>query len=342
MKLPGDKLAGQLGRQLAPLYVLAGNEPLLVDEALDLVREHAARGDCAERESHVAERNFDWDAFGAGLQNLSLFASRRLVELRLPTGKPGEAGARFLTALAGRPDTGNVIVLLLPALDSATSRSKWATALAEAATWVDLRPPQREQLPAWLRQRLQRAGLAAGDDALDMLASRVEGNLLAAKQEIDKLALLAVDGQVTVQAIRDSVADGARYDVFQLADAALGGDSQRALRVLNGLQREGESEVLVLWSLAREIVSLADVLARVGQGRGIDQAMTEAGLWRTRQEAFRRAARGRNAADAARLLRGAARAEQVVKGARPGDPWKALTELTFDLSRARPALVEIA
>ncbi len=342
MKIPAARLAAQLAKQLAPLYVLACNEPLLVDEAVAQIRTRALTEGCGERESQVAERSFDWDSFGAGLQNMSLFASRRLVELRLPTGKPGDSGARFLTGLAARPDTGNVIVLLMPALDSATARSKWATALAEAAVWVELRAPNREQLPGWLRQRLQQAGLNAEDDALDMLAARVEGNLLAARQEIDKLVLLTSGGTVTAQGIRDSVADGARFDVFQLTDAALAGDRERAVRVLGGLAREGESPVLVLWSLVREILSLADVVVRARQGSGIDRAMHDARIWRTRHDLYRRAAQDRSLPDVNRLVRAAARSDLIVKGTRPGDPWKALTELVLELSGAHPMLAETA
>jgi DNA polymerase-3 subunit delta len=342
MKLAADRLAAHVGKGLGPLYVLAGDEPLLVDEALEAIREQARRDGCGEREAHIAERSFDWDGFAAGLQNMSLFASRLLVELRLPTGKPGESGARFLTALAGRPDTGNVIVIITPALDSTTARSKWATALAEAAVWVELKPPRREQLPMWLRHRLQQAKLSADDESLELLAARVEGNLLAAKQEIDKLALLVSDGQVTAEVIRESVADGARFDIFQLSDAALAGDVSRTVRVLRGLEREGEAEVLVLWTLVRETLSLADIVVRMHQGRSIDQALHDAGVWRSRQELFRRAARGRSLEDIGRLVRSAARADQIVKGARPGQPWNALLEVSLELSGARAPLAETA
>lgn len=340
MKLAAERLAAQLQKGLGPLYVLAGDEPLLVDEALELIRERSRRAGCDERESRIAERSFDWDDFSAGLRNLSLFSSRRLVELRLPTGKPGEAGARFLTALAGAPDTGNVIVFLLPALDSSTARSRWATVLAEAAVWIDLKPPPRGELPAWLVRRLRSAGLSADDETIDLLASRVEGNLLAAKQEIDKLALLVADGRVTAGAIRDSVADGARFDVFQLSEAALAGDPARTVRVLQGLQREGEAAVLVLWSLARDILTLADVAVRVAQGRSVDQAMSDVGVWRSRQELMRRAVRGRSLKDVGRLVRSAARADQIVKGVRPGEAWNALLEVSLELSGARAPLAE--
>ena len=342
MKIQADRLRAQLAKSVAPLYILSTDEPLLLDEALAAIREAAVGDGCTERETRVAERGFDWDEFAAGLQSLSLFASRRLVELRLPTGKPGEAGARFLNALAQKPDTGNVVVLLLPGLDSATSRSRWASALATAGIWVDLRPPQREQLPGWLRVRLKGAGLTADDESLDLLASRVEGNLLAAKQEIDKLALMAGPGQLTAEAIRESVADGARFDIFQLSDAALAGDMGRAVRVLAGLRREGEPEVLVLWSLARDVISLADIVVRVGHGQGIDQALNDAGIWRSRRDAFGRAARGRGIQDVRRLLDSTARADQIVKGARRGSGWNALLEITLELCGARLPLAETA
>jgi DNA polymerase-3 subunit delta len=342
MKLSPERLLAHLGKGVNPLYVLTGDEPLLIAEALDAIREHAAREGCGEREGHVAERSFDWDAFGADLQNMSLFATRRLVELRLPTGKPGEAGARFLTALAARQETGNVVVIVLPALDSTTARSRWAAALAEAAIWVECRPPRRDQLAGWLRQRLQKAGISTDEESLDVLASRVEGNLLAAKQEIDKLALMSGDRVVTAAVVRDSVTDGARFDVFQLSDAALDGDIGRTVRVLQGLEREGEAAALVLWALVRDVLSLADIVVRVHQGMSSDRAMADAGIWRNRQESFRRASRGRGLDAVKRLVRCAARADQIVKGARPGEPWSALLELSLELGGAAAPLAETA
>lgn len=340
MKLPAGRLAAQLGKGLQPLYALVGDEPLLADEALTLIRERAVHEGCTERISNVADRSFDWQEFAAGLRNLSLFSSRRLFELRLPTGKPGTAGAEFITRLAAEPDTGNVVVFLLPALDFQTSRSKWASALAAAATWVELKPPGRDELPGWLERRLARAGLTADPDAIDLLASRVEGNLLAARQEIDKLALLTGGSRVNAQAVRESVADGARFDVAQLCEAALLGDAPRVVRVVRGLEREGEGAVLLLWSLSRDIVTLADVLERTAQGERLEQALEHARVWRSRQGQFQRAARGRGRADARHLVQVAAHAEQVVKGVRPGDPWKALLELGLALAGAQLALAE--
>lgn len=341
MKLPLERLSAHLERGVDPLYVLSGDEPLLAEEALLAIREAAARSGYDARELHVAERGFDWDAFAAGLQNFSLFASRRLVELRLPAGKPGDSGARFLAQLAAAPDAGNVIVIVLPALDSATAKSKWAMSLAQAAVWVELRAPQPEQLLGWLATRARRAGVDLDEEAREALAARVEGNLLAAKQEIDKLALLRPDGKVGAAEIRDAVADGARFDVFQLSDAALAGDAPRALRVLQGLQREGVAEVLVLWSLVRDILPLAHIVMRAAAGVHIDRLLEEAHLWRSRRELFRRAARGRTPAEALRLVAAAARTDQILKGARRGVAWNALTELTLELARTGPRRAEI-
>ncbi|MCK6371151.1 MAG: DNA polymerase III subunit delta [Gammaproteobacteria bacterium] len=342
MKINADTLVARLGKGLAPVYVLCGDEPLLADEALELIRERAREAGCSERELHIAERYFDWDAFDMALQTGSLFSSRRLIELRLPTGKPGDAGGRFLTTLATRGATDNVVVVVLPALEASSAKSKWAMALAQGAEWVELRPPRRAELPGWLRSRLKRFGLRATDAALDLLAARVEGNLLAAKQEIDKLALLGDGREIDIEAVRDAVSDGARFDMFQLGDAALARDVGRTLRVLHGLQREGEPEVLVLWILTREIMTLTDVIGRIGAGRSIDAAMNEAKVWRSRMELFRHAVRGRSEADAARLVRRVATAEQILKGARRGEAWKALFEVALDLSGATTMAAETA
>jgi DNA polymerase-3 subunit delta len=340
MKLAPDRLAAHLDSALAPLYVVAGDEPLLADEALAVIRDAARRAGCEEREMHVAERSFDWDSFAAGLQNFSLFASRKLVELRLPTGKPGDAGARFLAELVRNPNTANVIVIVLPGLDSATAKSKWASALAEAAVWIEVRTPHAEQMPAWLKGRARRAGVTLDDEAIEALAARVEGNLLAAKQELDKLALLMPDVPISAADIQGSVADGARFDVFQLSDAALCGDVSRAVRVLDGLRREGTAEVLVLWSLVRDALTLVDVVLRGAQGRSLDQALADARVWKSRQDLFRRAARGRSVSAMHRLLDCAARTERMLKGRPGGQPWRVLLELTLCLAGEPRLLAE--
>jgi DNA polymerase-3 subunit delta len=337
VKLNPQQLAAHLSSGPAPLYLVSGDEPLLVDEALDALRVAAAEHDYTERDTHVAERGFDWHGLEAGLGNLSLFASRRLVELRLPTGKPGDQGGKFLTRLAAEPPPDTVFVVITPGLDSRTAKTKWASSLARDGVWLVLKAPDHASLPRWIENRLKRAGLSAEAEALELLAAQVEGNLLAAKQEIDQLGLLAENGRVTVDTVRASVANGARYDVFQLSDAALAGDAERAVRILGGLEREGTAAPLVLWSLAREIATVADVVYRTAAGVAPGKAMADCGIWRSRQSLIGRATRAIGPRGAASLLQRAARADRIVKGSLRGQPWNALLELTLALA-GRPDL----
>lgn len=332
MKLNPRQLNSHLSTGVAPVYLVSGDEPLLVDETIDAIRAAAAGQGIVDREVHVAERGFNWAEFTAGLQNLSLFSTHRIVELRLPTGKPGDQGSRFLSAVAGEPLPDTVLLVRTPGLDSRAAKSKWVTSLARDAVWIVLRAPETGALPKWIAERLARAGLTGDSEAVELLAARVEGNLLAAKQEIDKLILLAEDGRVTVETVRAAVADGARFDVFQLTDAALAGDRKRAARILHGLQREGVAAPLVMWSLSREIGSVVDVVFRVSSGTSVARAMADAGVWRSRQRLIDRAARSLDLNSARRLLAGASRADRIVKGARRGQPWNALLELTLALA----------
>jgi len=332
VRLNPRQLKSHLSSGLAPIYLVSGNEPLLVDEALDAIRAAAKVQGCDERESHVAERGFDWDGFRGGLDNLSLFAAQQLIELRLPTGKPGDAGARQLTALAARPPAEKILVIITPALTGNAAKSKWVKSLIEAGVWLPLRAPDASELPTWLEGRLRAAGLQWDPAALELLAARLEGNLLAAKQEIDKLVLLAEDGRVTMETARAAVADGARYDVFQLADAALGGDQARAARILTHLEQEGVAPTLVLWSLVRELSALALLTHALSNGESMGRAMASAGVWRSRETLFNRAARRTDASRARALLDQAAATDRIVKGARPGMPWSALMDLSLALA----------
>ena len=332
MKLNPGQLSSHLSSGVAPVYLISGDEPLLVDETRDAIRASAAEQGIVDRQVYVAERSFNWDEFAAGLQNLSLFATHRLVELRLPTGKPGDKGGRFLTAVAGDPIPDTVLVVVTPALDSRTAKSKWASSLARHAVWIALRAPDAAALPKWIAGRLHAAGLKGDPQALELLAARVEGNLLAAKQEIDKLVLLAEDGRVTIDTVRAAVADGARFDVFQLTDAALAGDRSRAARILHGLHREGVAAPLVMWSLAREVGLVVDVVYRLNGGCSVTKAMTDARVWRSRQSLIGRAVRSLDLKSAQQLLVGACHADRIVKGARRGQAWNALLELTLALA----------
>lgn len=341
MKLKPDQLKEQLREQptatpprpLAPVYLVSGDEPLLVNEVVDALRAAAIGRGCEERDSHVVERGFSWEAVTASLRNLSLFSSGKLVEIRLPTPTPGDEGSRHIRKLASRPADGNTVVIVTPALTRKIAESAWASALAAAGVWVETRRPGLADLPQWIAQRFRAAGLSCEPEGLDLLADRVEGNLLAAQQEIDKLALLHAPGTaLTVAQIRAAVADGARFDVFQLGDAALSGDVARAVRVLGGLREEGTAAPLVLWSLAREVLVLVDAGIRASREGSPLRGVQGAGVWQSRTDLYLRALRNHKPGGLRRLLRMAGRADQIVKGARPGEPWNALLELTLALA----------
>jgi DNA polymerase-3 subunit delta len=338
MKVTAERLLAQLrnGQDRArplPVYLVTGDEPLLVNEVIDVLRAAAVAAGCEERESHVADRSFDWDEVSASLRSLSLFATGKLVEIRLPTAAPGDEGSRALRALAGRGADGNVVVVITPAFNRKVAESAWVAALADAGAWVETRPPDIEDLPDWIRRRLRAAGLDADDEGVELLAARVEGNLLAAQQEIAKLALLHEPGTVLdADRVRAAVADGARFDVFQLADAALGGDAPRALRILAGLRDEGTAPPLVCWALLREALVLVDAGVHASREGSTARGVQAAGVWRSRTDLYMQALRHHKPVRLRRLLRMAGQAEQIVKGARPGDAWNALLELTLALA----------
>jgi DNA polymerase-3 subunit delta len=338
VNLTPANIAANLNKRLAPAYFVYGDEPLLIEETLDLIRASARKQGFDERESHVvSDTRFNWDRLQSGLGNLSLFAARKIVEVRLVTGKPGTEGSAAIVELLENLDPDILWIFSAPKLDKATAASKWVKALQAKAACVEARAVPPARLPEWIGQRMQAAGLSCDAEAIQILADRVEGNLLAAQQEISKLALLTQGRHVSADAVRQSVADGARFDVFQLVDAALAQDAPRAIRVLHGLRQEGVAPVLTLWALVREINSLVAVWVRLDQGMPLGRAMNDAGVWRTRQDLVARALRGRNEAGIRQLLAAAANADLVIKGVRRGLPWNTLLELVLLLARPKQA-----
>ncbi len=309
-------------------------------DAADLIRYAARRSGFEEREVYTATVGFDWRALTGSLQNLSLFASQRVIEIRLPTGKPGREGSAVLVELASNPDPDTLLLVTSPHLDARSASSRWAKALANGGVWIAVRPLPSHKIPDWLGRRLQSAGLQYDAAALEPLAVRVEGNLLAARQEIEKLLLLADGGKVTVDTVKESVADSARFDVFQLADAAVGLDAGRAIRILQGLQREGVPATLALWALAREIQTLVELSCRVDQGNSVPTALAKTRVWRFRHGMVGECLRQHTAVSIKGLVTKACHVDRIVKGARFGQPWIALNELT--LAIARPPAVAAA
>lgn len=341
MKLRPEQLDGHLAGGLAPIYVVSGDEPLLLQEACDAVRAAARARGYAERTVFTVETGFDWGELAEAAAGMSLFATQRLIELRLPGGKPGEAGARALTAYATRPPADNLLLLSLPRLDKAAQSSKWFTALEQAGVLLQPWPPAPAQLPGWVAQRMRAKGLQPTPAAAAALAARVEGNLLAGVQEIEKLLLLRGPGAVDEANVMDAVADSARFDVFTLTDSALAGDAGRCLRILRGLQAEGVEPVLVGWALAREIrllAALAQGLARGGKPFALYQQHR---VWEKRQPLVERALKRHDLARWWELLRLCARVDRVIKGRAAGNVWDDLLQLCLMTAGVRiegPAL----
>ena len=291
--LDADRLADQLrqGATLAPLYTLIGDEPLLVTEAMDGLRAAARAAGHTERTTLVMDARADWGQALAATQTISLFGDRRLLELKLPTGKPGKAGADALTALAERSpgDTDTITLIGLPRLDKASRESRWMQALTKHGVIVDVPTIERNQLPAWISQRLARQQQRTDPATLQWIADKVEGNLLAAHQEIQKLGLLYPEGDIAAEDVERAVLNVARYDVFGLRDAMLGGDAPRVIRMLDGLQAEGEALPLVLWAVGEEIRVLARLADIRAAGQDIGAAMRRLRVFGTRERLVRQA-----------------------------------------------------
>jgi DNA polymerase-3 subunit delta len=300
---------------------------LLIEEAADAIRAAARAAGYTERNVFFVERGFAWDELTHATQSLSLFAQRRLVELRMPSGKP-DKGAAQLAQLAADPPPDVLCLVIAGKLDKKASDAAWVQAFASHGAWVTIWPVSAAQLPAWLAARARRAGAVLDPAAAQLIADRVEGNLLAANQEIDKLALLATDATIGTDLVRRSVGDSARYDVFQLAEAAAAGEAGRALHVLQGLKSEGVEPTLILWALVREV-------------RGLWQARERNRLQSTQRSGWNQAATPSAAALArlrdlplGALIAEASQVDRIVKGLAAGDAWLGLTGLTAMLAGA--------
>jgi DNA polymerase-3 subunit delta len=327
-RLNADGLPAALSAGLKAVYLVSGDEPLLVGEAADAIRSAVRAAGYTERKVYFIERGFDWDELRAETQALSLFAERRLVELRLPTGKP-DKGAAQLAALAVSPPPDVVTLVVTGKLDKKAGEAAWVQAFAQHGHTVGIWPIKTEALPAWLAARAGRSGMTLEPGAAALIAERVEGNLLAAAQEVEKLALLAPDGRIGRELVLASVGDSARYDVFQLAEAAAAGDAARALRILLGLKSEGVEPTLILWAIVRELRGLFQARERqrlrtAPRFTGWNQASTPSAAALARLRIL----------PLADLLREASMTDRIVKGLASGDAWTALTGLTAGLAGA--------
>lgn len=334
MRLYPEKLAQDLQRKLHPVYLISGDETLLVQECADQVRAAARRAGCHER--HVidsGDRGFNWQDLTQDSSSMSLFAEQRLIELRIPNGKPGAEGSKALLEYLSQADGSDTLLIIAGKIDKASTNSKWYKAIDQAGATIQLWPVSANDLPRWLEARARSIELSIDREGLALLAERVEGNLLAAVQELEKLRLLAGDGRVSAKQVADAVANSARFDTFGLIDVALAGRAEDSLRMLNGLRSEGIQPPVLLWGLVRELRLLRGLLQAVAAGRQPVQALNEARVWKNRQAAVQAAMRRHTLSSCEALLSLAAHVDGCIKGYAQGDAWEQTQWLIIGLAK---------
>ena len=331
-KLRLDQLTTHLQQGLAPVYLISGDETLLVEESSDAIRQQAKIQGFTERERYYVDTQFDWNRLLEASKSLSLFGDKKLIELRIEKGKPGDKGSKALLEYIANPNEDNRLLIITSKLDTGSHRSKWVKAIETAGQWLPIWPVTAARLPHWLQQRLQQAGLKASSHAIELLASRTEGNLLAACQEIEKLKIISADGDLSPELVSATVADSARYDVFGLIDKALCGDARAVARNLHGLKIEGTEAAVILWGLAREIRTLLTIASEVQQGQQFDWSAKQAGVWDKRQPLLQQALKRLRANQLEFLLRQANAVDKAIKGIRKTDPWIELLDLALNLA----------
>lgn len=346
MQLALPQIQAHLQKGLRSLYTLHGDEALLVQEAADAIRAAARSQGFTERSVHVVSgAHFDWREVLAAGGSMSLFADRQILEVRIPTGKPGKEGSPMIQQLAqsAEGNDSTLTLFILPRLDAATKKGAWFGALDQYGVTVQIESLDRAQLPQWIAQRLKLQGqsVAAGQEGqncLQFFADRVEGNLLAAHQEIQKLGLLFPVGELTQAQVESAVLNVARYDVFKLSESVLSGQIARVQRMLDGLQAEGEAAVLVHYTLAEDIRALKRVKDAMAEGKPLPMALREQRIWGVREKQFERVLPRLSASRLAQLLQNAHQVDGIVKGLKvadwPTDPWQALHRLALRVASA--------
>lgn len=339
MQLRIGELEASLKRSLAPLYVVSGDEMLLVNEAVDAIRTAARAAGFSEREVFENHQRFQWGTLLYSSQSMSLFSDKKLIEMRIPSGKPGREGAAALTIQAELKSADVLTIVSLPSLKRDTRNAAWFRALENAGVAVDIPAVERSRLGAWILSRLARQKQSAPAAALQFIAERVEGNLLAAHQEIEKLGLLYAPGELSLEQVQEAVMNVARYDVFKLCQAMLAGDGARLVRMLEGLRAEGESAVLVHWAMTSEIRDLARAQFALSRGRPASAVVRDLHIWGPREPLYEPALRRLPKTAARVALRRAAELDKMIKGLRVahrlGNVWDELIQL--GLMIAEPA-----
>ncbi len=331
MKVYPEKLESHLKKTLAPIYFISGEEPLQREECGDRVRKAAKSKGYSSRELYIAEGDFSWNQLVAASDALSLFSEQRLIELKIPSGKPGKAGADALKAYAERPADDAILLVVSDKLESRATNSAWYKAIDKVGVTVQVWPIKAADLPNWISQRLRDYGFEPNREVVSLLTEKVEGNLLAAKQELEKLSLLLPPGPMAVEQVMAAVSDSARYSVFDLADALLLGKPKRASRIIAGLKGEGTEPVLVLWTVLRELRALTRMALARDKGASVQQVLKAERIFSNRQGMYQKALQRKTSYQWLQLLRWADDLDLVVKGRQKGDFWLEVNELACDI-----------
>lgn len=332
MKLYFDQLNSHLQGPLAAVYLISGDEPFQKDEASQAVRQQAIQQGYSERELYHVDNNFDWNQLHASAGSLSLFAEKKLIDLRLSSGKFGDAGRKALVAYCEQPPEDTLLLITMGKMEKAQLNTKWFKSVDKVAVVLQVWPVEAAQMPAWITKRMQHRGMQPTADAVAMLAERLEGNLLAADQELEKLRLLCGEGTVDVEQVAEAVSDSARFDIFALVDAALFGNSQRVVRIIQGLKGEGVEPVLVLWALSREIRAMANMAWALSQGNSLDAVFRQHRIWDKRKPPVNAGLKRHNARRWQGLLYQAAEVERIIKGRAAGAIWDELVQLSLKIA----------
>lgn len=334
MRLKTEQLDSALKQGLQPLYLISGDEPLQVGEAADAIRAAARMADYTVREVISIDHGNEWPQLAMEADSLSIFAEKKLIDLRLPSGKPGAEGSKALIRYCQHLPADTILLITCAKLDSASQKAQWFQAIDNVGTVVQVWPLQGQELLNWLQRRAERKGMRIDHDAAKSLASRIEGNLLAAAQEIEKLYILHGVGSISKTTVEDAVADSARFDVFKLTDALLAGKFNRTVKILNGLSAEGIAAPVVLWALSREIRSLFNVKTDLKQGANTESVFKKHQIWDKRKQLMQDALRRLNLTQIHALLVLCAKADREIKGQSQGDAWETLFEIC--LASCRP------
>ncbi len=344
MKLRSDQLPAHLKQPLAPVYIISGDEPLQVSECCDQVRLKARQQGFAERHVYHVDKSFDWGEVQETANALSLFAQKQILELRMPNGKPGDTGRKVLQEYIEHPSPDNLLLIITDRLDNAIQKTKWFKALEHKGVFIPVWPVELNKLPDWINQRLKRDGFSASREALGLIAERVEGNLLAASQELEKLKLLAKNQHIDEDAVREAVSDSARYDVFQLADAALEGNIKSCVRILGVLKGEGVEPPVLLWAIAREVRLLSYMSRLKSKGISTEAAIEQSAkvtgfspfILKRRRALLEKVIRRHPERSFREMLIMTGHIDRSIKGLDKLNPWDELLTLTLFLAGLTP------